>query len=126
MSWEEAFPFYLWHIWLTRNNNLHNNAHIHVKYSTPNTLTIEYKHLTKNKIIYKTVSTFTKWKPPSKGYKLNTDGSTKINYNCSSIGGVIRNTKGDWILGFMGNSCQDDNITAEFYALRVILKLALE
>lgn len=117
LAWEKAFPFYLWHIWLTRNDNTHNSKRAHAKSSTPYVLAMEYKHLTNCKTIRKTVPTFTKWKPPSKRYKLYIDGSTKIDTNCSGYGGIIRDTNGNWVIGFMGNSRTNDILVAELYAL---------
>lgn len=85
---------------------------------------MEYKHLTNTKKVGKIIHTFVKWKAPKIGYKLNTNGLTSKKNN--GIGGVIRNNKGDWILGFIGNSYQQDTITTEMYPLRTGLSLTLK
>lgn len=85
---------------------------------------MKYKHLTNTKKVGKIIHTFVKWKAPKIGYKLNTDGPNSKKNN--GIGGVIRNNKGNWILGFIGNSYQQDTITTEMYPLRTGLSLAFK
>ncbi|KAJ9540640.1 hypothetical protein OSB04_027146 [Centaurea solstitialis] len=44
------------------------------------------------------------WKFPSRNLlKLNTDGSSRGNPGPSSFGGLIRDCRGRWVLGYMGN-----------------------
>lgn len=103
LDWDEALPFYLWNIWLTRNDNLHNNTNSTIKIHIPYALAMEFKHLTTPKNRAKSKPGFVKWKAPTIGYKLNTDGSTYSTAKTRGLGGVIRDRKGKWILGFMGN-----------------------
>ncbi|KAK4734382.1 hypothetical protein R3W88_008643 [Solanum pinnatisectum] len=45
------------------------------------------------------------WTPPPTGtFKLNIDGATNITKGIGGIGGVIRNNKGDWVIGFIGKT----------------------
>ncbi|KAK8631742.1 hypothetical protein V6N13_028522 [Hibiscus sabdariffa] len=46
-------------------------------------------------------STGERWQPPvSEWYKLNTNGSRVSSTRFASYGGVLRNSIGDWIVGF--------------------------
>lgn len=84
---------------------------------------MEFKHLSTPKSRATTKLGFVKWKAPTRGYKLNTDGSTFTTAKTNGFGGVIRDREGKWILGFMGNLPQTDNILAEIQVLVVGLKL---
>lgn len=54
------------------------------------------------------VQVFLSWELPHVGqFTLNRDGS-RSTYGCIGVGGVIRNSKGDWVSGFSVNlgKCQ--------------------
>lgn len=87
---------------------------------------MELKHPTTPKNMTKTKPDFVKWKAPTIEYKLNTDGSTSTTAKTSGLGGVVRDREGKWILGFMGNIFQTDNVLAEIQALVVGLKIVRE
>ncbi|MCD7469326.1 hypothetical protein HAX54_008264 [Datura stramonium] len=61
----------------------------------------EYKYSTTNKDVdNNTKEVHIKWNQPSKDIlKLNIDGAVKRK-NDAAIGGVIKNSDGDWIMGF--------------------------
>lgn len=66
--------------------------------STPNTTTI-----------------YLKWQPSAIGfYKLNTDGAARTSTGLKGIGGVFRNNRGDWVLGYMKGLPHTTNIMAKF------------
>ncbi|KAK4707095.1 hypothetical protein R3W88_033344 [Solanum pinnatisectum] len=74
MKWEEAFPFYLWSIWLTRNDNHHNNTKKRINLQSTYFHAIEFLSLTNSKRDRaKPKLSFVKWRPPTIGYKLNTN-----------------------------------------------------
>ncbi|GLT32301.1 hypothetical protein SLA2020_069770 [Shorea laevis] len=65
--------------------------------------------------------------PPPEGYiKLNTDGSALSNPGQTGAGGVFRDHMGNWLLGFMRNVGYSTVLTAELWAIRDGLKLAVE
>ena len=67
-----------------------------------------------------------KWsKPPEGWYKLNSDGASCENPGKAGGGGLIRDCSGNWFKGFARSICFATSVTAEFWALRDGLKLAL-
>lgn len=66
-----------------------------------------------------------KWQPPTgNSVKLNVDGSSIGNPGRSGYGGLLRNTHGEWLLGFSGSCGLTTNITAELFAIAAGLNLA--
>lgn len=63
---------------------------------------------------------------PRHFYKLNTDGFSFGNPGRGGIGSVIRNSNGDWILGFSQSFLHATNNFMELVALRKGLELVLE
>ncbi|XP_019265527.1 PREDICTED: uncharacterized protein LOC109243087 [Nicotiana attenuata] len=123
--WDNLIPFCLWHIWLTRNNNVFNNKKEHINANNTISKATEYLKLTKNDSTKVTHQIMLKWEPPSRGsYKLNTDGAARRNPGIGGSEGVFRNHNGDWILGYMYNIPQTTNTRAEVQALIRGLQLA--
>lgn len=64
-----------------------------------------------------------KWKSHKEFfYKLNTDGAHTTNK--AGIGGLIRNSKAEWILGFIAAVPRDSSTSSELHALLQGLQLA--
>ncbi|KAL3527980.1 hypothetical protein ACH5RR_012636 [Cinchona calisaya] len=64
--------------------------------------------------------------PPTEFWKLNTDDSSWGNPSIAGGGGVIRNSLGEWIVGFSRQLGVASNNLAEVWALRDGLKLTLD
>jgi len=65
------------------------------------------------------------WQPPlPKSVKLNTDGAARGNPGLAGAGGVIRNSAGQWLVGFAAHLGVCSNVAAELHALRLGLLLA--
>ena len=64
-------------------------------------------------------------KPPDGWFKLNTDGALGGNPGKAGGGGLIRDSSGHWVKGFARSIGFATSVTAEFWALRDGLKLAL-
>ena len=65
------------------------------------------------------------WQTPLVSYiKLNVDASIFETYERSGCGGVFRNDKGDWLLGFECKSFSLLVISVELHALAIGLRLA--
>lgn len=68
-----------------------------------------------------------RWTPPAGGwYKLNTDGSVKGPHKNTGAGGVIRDSDGNWVIGFAKNLGLMTIFQAELWALYQGLELAIE
>lgn len=66
------------------------------------------------------------WEPPNQGfYKLNTNASVKSQPGPGRIGGVFRNYKRDWIMGYIKNilhtNAQQDELLAILEGLRIAI-----
>ncbi|CAH9133727.1 unnamed protein product [Cuscuta epithymum] len=73
------------------------------------------------------VANYIKWIPPdSESFKLNCDGSSWDDGREAGAGGVIRNHKGEWIIGFTLNIGRTDSFKAELWGLRQGLWLVKE
>lgn len=64
------------------------------------------------------------WHPPTHTVKLNTDGAARGNPGIAGEGGVIRNSEGDWLVGFIAHLGVCSNMEDELHALRLALSLA--
>ncbi|KAJ0527599.1 putative ribonuclease H domain-containing protein [Helianthus annuus] len=63
------------------------------------------------------------WDPPNSGWlKLNTDGSSLGNPGQSSYGGVVRNTHGEWVCGYVGNIGYNTSLAAEIWGIMMGLR----
>ncbi|KAK4730263.1 hypothetical protein R3W88_023251 [Solanum pinnatisectum] len=68
-----------------------------------------------------------KWKPRVPGrFKLNTDGAVKENPGPGGLGGVIRNHRGDWIIGFYQHRSPCQPNPGKVRALRQGVLMAIE
>ncbi|XP_075111652.1 uncharacterized protein LOC142181896 [Nicotiana tabacum] len=66
-----------------------------------------------------------KWsKPPSGHIKLNIDGSFKQALSLCGFGGVFRDNKAQWIVGFHGNLPGITRLQAELMSLKTGLQIA--
>lgn len=57
------------------------------------------------------------------GFKLNMDGSSIGQDDIGGIGGVLRDKKGNWVLGYIGHFRETNNIRSELMALLQGLRL---
>ncbi|XP_019241530.1 PREDICTED: uncharacterized protein LOC109221507, partial [Nicotiana attenuata] len=68
-----------------------------------------------------------KWnKPPRGQFKLNIDASFNNHNQKSGLGGVIRDTYGNWMVGFAKSTQASGSLQTEMKALIVRLKTAQE
>lgn len=68
-----------------------------------------------------------RWKTPESGYvKLNFDGSSKLESGNASIGGLVRNHKAEFLLGYAEPIGKNNCFMAECTALKRGLEIVLE
>ncbi|XP_019231586.1 PREDICTED: uncharacterized protein LOC109212401 [Nicotiana attenuata] len=65
------------------------------------------------------------YKPPKNAIKLNCDGAFSSTNNAAGIGGLFRNSNGDWILGHQKATHAASPVHAELPALLEGLKIAV-
>lgn len=103
VRWNILFPFAMWHIWINRNHNVFNKTLKQVSSSKVIARTIELTYAT-NTLSGGNNSTNIiniKWNPPPRGtFKLNIDVSFNNLHHYGGIGGVIRDERGNWKIGF--------------------------
>lgn len=87
-KWENTFPFNLWSIWLTRNENYHEKLHKPIPKDLPRIRAIQFITLTEN--TKSTTFSIIQHNPHEASYKLNTDRSLFGNSKCGGIGELIR------------------------------------
>ncbi|XP_070010645.1 uncharacterized protein [Nicotiana sylvestris] len=128
LDWLEIFPFSLWNLWINRNNNNFNNDQQDLSLSVVITRAQEFKLLTYNHSSPTNKKSIkVKWHKPRQGaYKLNKDGAYKGNDKIGGLGGIIRNSTGDWIVGFQEHTHVLNHTYAELLALNQGLQLAHE
>lgn len=124
-EWIDILPFAIWHIWITRNNDVHKqttsfpSAALVKDRVTKFILLTDRENHTENRL-----SVHIKWlKPPSGVFKLNMVTSLGSHYG---IGEVIRNTDGVWVVGFSANSLAINVALSELLALHQGLQIAHE
>lgn len=67
------------------------------------------------------------WLKPAEGLlKLNTDGSVCNSSGLAGCGGLLRDSEGQWIVGFVKSTCANSSIAAKLLALREGLSLCVE
>ncbi|KAF3613288.1 hypothetical protein FXO38_36331 [Capsicum annuum] len=62
--------------------------------------------------------------PPMNGFfKLNMDGACRLNTGRRGTGGIVRNSNGEWVLGFFNSFHNSTNSMMELLALKDGLKV---
>ena len=57
-----------------------------------------------------------RWERPNKGwFKLNTDGATNATQNVAGAGGVLRDARGNWVVGFSRKVGNSNSFEAEIW-----------
>lgn len=64
------------------------------------------------------------WKPPTMDVKLNTDDFFHYNTKIRGVGGVLRDTEGNWLIGFSASINVSTAFEAEVMALILGLEMA--
>ena len=125
ISWSAIFPFAIWkHRKRVVSDNTPLNPNLHGYYLSQ---AVEFFFCVGNmRKVEQRAIVEVKWSKPLEGwYKLNSDGASYGNPSKVRGGGLIRDCNGSWFKGFARSIGFATSITAEAWALRDGLKLAL-
>uniref|UniRef100_A0A2N9HAG3 Uncharacterized protein n=1 Tax=Fagus sylvatica TaxID=28930 RepID=A0A2N9HAG3_FAGSY len=120
-TWSNFFLFGIWHLWFQRNKcifqHINPNPTLHCFVEK---MVIEFSYCVLGGFVDR-ISRHIQiiWeKPASNWSKLNSDGSFVHNIGIAGGGGLIRNSDGDWIMGYARNIGATSSEAAELWALR--------
>ncbi|GLT59278.1 hypothetical protein SLA2020_321070 [Shorea laevis] len=129
-KWSTSFSYIIWSLWYCRNQLVHERKRISIVMARDFILNKinEYNQLHPTPSNTKSFSTsFVGWNSPPPGFiKLNTDGSANLKLGDAGAGGVFQDELGNWLLGFYRNVGCTSSLSAELWALRDGLKLAID
>ena len=128
MPWSVIFPFSIWNLWKHCNRVVFDNIPLSTNlHGLCLSQAVEYFYCVgKMMNVRQRVSMQVKWsKPPEGWFKLNLDGASCGNPGKAGGGGLIRDCSGKWLKGFARSIGFATSMSAEFWALRDGLKLAL-
>ncbi|XP_039002417.1 uncharacterized protein LOC120128874 [Hibiscus syriacus] len=130
IPWKVLFSSIAWQIWKRRNACIFSNLFIHndqllclsknwaLYIIEANTITPTDSVAARPKLV--------QWKPaPPDWSTLNTDGAVHKVSSYGSVGGTIRNTNGDWIIGFNKPVGISTPLQAELWGIFEGLQLAI-
>ncbi|KAL7165459.1 hypothetical protein ACSBR2_041193 [Camellia fascicularis] len=124
------FAITLWKIRKDRNKKVFENVELHWYQSIMLSSKYAYdiKEAFKPSNLHPTIcDVVINWCPPCVGrLKLNTDGSTKGDPGEGGFGGLIRDEKGLWLIGYYGKFDVCTSLEVEFWAIYRGLTIAFE
>ena len=121
IPWNILFSFALWLIWKQRNQivfaSKRLNPHLFKIISTQaSEFFLCAAQPARNKCV---VVRQIRWEKPELGWlKLNTDASSNASLGSAAGGGLIRDERGNWVIGFTRKLGTVNSFTAEIWALR--------
>ncbi|KAE8690236.1 hypothetical protein F3Y22_tig00110904pilonHSYRG00066 [Hibiscus syriacus] len=111
----------IWQMWKQRSDYVFNGVALHADSAIHRShcwaLCYESHFRTPTNVPRRPVRTTTWTLPPPEWICLNTDGSVTDTRNYGAIGGVIRNSNGDWITGFARNVGSTSILQAELWGI---------
>lgn len=130
---QEFYLFALWNIWTQRNDHVfrrQNTPPICISYSKILMRALEYKHLAISPCFATSTAHIPVcWTPPpldpNTGLKVNTNETFLEKSQEGGIGRVIRDSQGNWIIGFQAKTHAYNPVVRELKALENGLHLAL-
>jgi ribonuclease HI len=128
LLWKEIFPILCWIIWSTRNKVAFEGLEFNHQqiFHRVKSLAIDlHFSLPQQRDKPNKTNFLLGWTPPPLGFfKLNTDGSAQGNPGFACAGGLIRDSAGRWIRGFLHLIGFTTSLAAKLWGLRDGLKLA--
>lgn len=130
-NWPILFGTMLYMLWIDRNHFVFSERSAMLDQFLPKVMgqvDAIHSHLLKPEPSFMEGShqvIFVAWDPPPPGVlKLNVDGSHRHQYGLSACGGLLRDYKGQFIIGFHRNLGASSSIAAEIWGLLLGLRLA--
>ena len=121
LPWKIRFPFAVWNIWKSRNNFVFQRKRLNPQLdSLISNQVAEFMHyiVSPRVPVHRTIHRIRWEKPPVGWMKLNTNGSACGKPSVAGCGGVIRNDRGHWIVGFTRRIGATNSFVAELWSLR--------
>ncbi|XVF29316.1 hypothetical protein REPUB_Repub15cG0110400 [Reevesia pubescens] len=130
LPWATLFSCMLWSLWKTRNRRIFDGkvSDVAVTFSYAIKLCRDiHSAWWKRQDNITRLPKWISWSPPPHNvFALNTDGTRNNSSGVSAVGGLIRNTGGNWICGFLSKIGRTNVQTAELWGVREGLHLAME
>ena len=101
--WKLLYSFAIWHIWKSRNNYVFNGKPANPRLAIEITnQAMEFMYCySSSKAPNGRTSKLVRWeKPPSGWTKLNMNGASLGNLGVAGCGGIMRDERGNWVVGF--------------------------
>ena len=101
--WKLLYSFAIWHIWKSRNNYVFNGKPANPRLAIEITnQAMEFMYCySSSKAPNGRASKLVRWeKPPSGWTKLNMNGASLGNPGVAGCGGIMRDERGNWVVGF--------------------------
>lgn len=132
LPWSVFYPYILWNIWIARNNAFFNHMSFDVDQVLRLAYSQAYEHWLfvekpKLMVLNPKHTVFIKWLSPHFSFfKLNCDGASSFDSYLAGAGGVIRDESGFFVAAFAHHLYSNSSATAEIWAIRDGLLLALK
>ncbi|GKV16725.1 hypothetical protein SLEP1_g27324 [Rubroshorea leprosula] len=129
IPWTYLFLSAIWLLWKDRNNFIF--AHVQTPPQILCSQIFQHAFYTSLAPIHSVERPnrklrWVQWRPPAEGMlKLNTDGSRLSGSGIASAGGLVRDSAGRWVHGFVANIGKATNFIAELWGLKEGLLLCL-
>lgn len=123
------FTYILWHLWIARNKKTFECQTFspHITLSSAVSKAQEFHFLaakSNQKLALQTC--YIGWSPPPPSLlKINTDGAFNQSSNLAANGGIIRDHKGFWVMGFSKFLGFESALLAELWAIKTGLSMCL-
>ncbi|GLT37826.1 hypothetical protein SLA2020_121150 [Shorea laevis] len=130
VKWNTMFSFIIWSIWYFRNQRLHHGKKVNIHLAKDSICSkvaefqnsLSMQEAPKSRCCINVCWNF----PPIGVIKLNTDGAANSSSGQAGAGGVFRDHRGHWLLGYTRNIGHTNSLAAELWAIRDGLSLAVE
>ena len=129
ISWGIIFPFGVWILWLRHNKVMFGNNPSHKPLTTETIAkAAEFAFLGAHTKVRRSSTTIqVQWYAPlDNWFKLNSNGSSMGNLGRAGGGGLIRDSKGEWVSGYARAIRYTTSVAAELWAFHDGINLCID